>query len=263
MSITPLFQFPNQLLRRLVGSKIDPSDWPYSSRSTRGCGSWVLQFNYIYSIACLSNNPHQFKQLVHQKHKQYFYCFNQMSTIAQWGPSFTTEAVRATTPGDRAENIFDSFHYDFISFLSFARFHRVDFLPNKWDGNRNSLGRGATGDVKQSVVSLTTSFAFKRFINPNKETMFRELISEVSLLKQIPVRGHPNIVDLEGISFELDDDTGEATPVLVFKRAQFGSIRSFLETGGGRQLGFVKKLKLCSEIGSAIMALHASGESPK
>lgn len=190
-----------------------------------------------------------------------------MSTIPQWGLNLTTEASQSSTSSSRADNIFDSFHYDFISFLSIAQFHHVDFFPNTWDHDRISLGRGATGDVKQSIVNLKTSFAFKRFTdpnntNPNKEVMFRALISEVTLLMQTTIRSHPNIVDLEGITFELASDAADVWPVLVFKRAQFGSIRSFMETGGGRQVGFLHKIKLCAEVGSAIMAMHACGESP-
>lgn len=183
-----------------------------------------------------------------------------MSTIAQWGFNLTTEAIQSTSSSNRSENIFDSFHYDLISFISIARFNHVDFLPNTWDQGCNSLGRGATGDVQQSVVNLKTSFAFKRFTNPHKEIMYRELISEVTLLMQTSIIEHPNIVDLKGITFELDDETGDICPVLVFKRAQFGSIRTFMETGGGREMGFLHKIKICSEIGSAIMAMHTSGE---
>lgn len=189
-----------------------------------------------------------------------------MSTIAQWGLNLTTEASQSSTSSSGADNIFDSFHDDFISFLSIAQFHHVDFFPNTWDQDRNSLGRGATSDVKQSIVNLKTSFAFKRFTdpdhtNPNKKVMFRALISEVALLMQTGIMNHPNTVNLEGITFELGSDTAEVWPVLVFKRAQFGSIRSFMEKGGGRQIGFLHKIRLCSQVGSAIMAMHACGES--
>lgn len=170
--------------------------------------------------------------------------------------------IRTAVLVDNDRTIIDCFHRDLISFMSIATVHKVDFLPLTWDDSCAGLGKGATGDVKQSTVNLQTSFAFKLFKSNDKDSMFRELISEVVLLSQKSIRIHPNIIDLEGIIFHIDHDTEELWPALVFKKAPFGSLDKFMGSDAGTSISIPKRLKLCSEIGAAIMTMHAAGESP-
>lgn len=222
---------------------VKPLIYPTFSSETKAQFSWFARY--------LKSNP-SFSILL---------LYRRMTTIPH--PEFTLSRLAASSTGavlaDDTKTLIDCFHRDFISFISIAQFHKVDFLPITWNIGLEVLGDGATGEVKQSVVNLKNSFAFKLFKNKDKDSLFRELISEVVLLRQPSIFRHPNIINLEGMAFEVDQDSGEIWPVLVFKKAEFGSLRSFMNSGGGKDISFDRKLKLCSEIGSAIMAMHASG----
>jgi hypothetical protein len=56
-------------------------------------------------------------------------------------------------------------HFDLISFLSAVQSSAVDLLPLTWRQAEESLGRGGTAFISQSLVDRDTSFAFKRTVN--------------------------------------------------------------------------------------------------
>jgi hypothetical protein len=48
----------------------------------------------------------------------------------------------------------------------------------------------------------------------------------------------------------------EVWPVLVFEKAQFGDLYSFATLPVGRDLCIAERLKLCVDVGTAIMDMH-------
>ena len=150
---------------------------------------------------------------------------------------------------------------DLIAFLSIVQKCDVDYLPITWQPALNTLGVGASGTISQSTFITEKPLAFKRFHdseNPNGGCL--PMMSEVLILSQPPIRNHPNIVDLEGICWEIKPSTEKAVPVLVFKKASW-DLQQFMNVREGMDMSFEDRLKICANIGDAIMALHAYGLS--
>ena len=85
-------------------------------------------------------------------------------------------------------------------------------------------------------------------------------MSEVLILSQLPIQNHQNIVDLEGICWEIKPRTKKAVPVLVFEKAAW-DLQQFMNVHEGMDMVFEDRLKICADIGGAIVALHAYGLS--
>ena len=150
---------------------------------------------------------------------------------------------------------------DLIAFLSIVQKCDVDYLPITWQPALSTLGEGGSGTISQSTFIADKPLAFKRFHHSeNSDDDFLPLMSEVLILSQPPIQIHPNIVDLEGICWEIKPWTEKAIPVLVFEKASW-DLRQFMHVGEGMDMVFEDRLQICADIGSAIMALHAYGLS--
>jgi hypothetical protein len=182
-----------------------------------------------------------------------------MSTFQ--GPEFT-ESSSSSVKIERESvgELLDTFHSDFISFISIAQFHKIPIIYAAWDTKLKELGVGATGEVRQTRVNREMGFAFKKFKDEDQAKLFRVVISEMILLRQTQIRLCPHIVELEAICFDIqiNNDKHEIWPVLVFKKAQHGSLSKFIESERGRHIGFVEKLKICVGVGSAVLTMHNS-----
>ena len=150
---------------------------------------------------------------------------------------------------------------DLIAFLSIAQNCNVDFLPITWQPALSTLGAGGTGTISQSTFISEKPLAFKRFHDSeNPDAGFLPMMSEVLILSQPPIRNHPNIVDLEGICWEIKPTTEKAVPVLVFEKASW-DLQQFMNVCEGMDMVFEDRLKICADVGRAIAALHAYGLS--
>ena len=150
---------------------------------------------------------------------------------------------------------------DLIAFLSIVQKYNVDYLPITWQPALNTLGDGGSGTISQSTFMSNKPLAFKRFHDSeDPDGSFLPIISEVLILSQPPIQNHPNIVDLEGICWEIKPSTEKAVPVLIFEKAPW-DLQQFMNMPEGRNMVFEDRLKICADIGSAIAALHAYGLS--
>ena len=152
---------------------------------------------------------------------------------------------------------------DLIAFLSIVQKCDVDYLPITWQPALNTLGVGGSGTISQSTFIAERPLAFKRFHDRDSENPdggFLPMMSEVLILSQPPIRNHPNIVDLEGICWEIKPSTEKAVPVLVFEKASW-DLQQFMNVREGVDMSFEDRLKICANIGDAIVALHAYGIS--
>src|ERR1700738_3931184 len=127
------------------------------------------------------------------------------STSFSWMSSITSNGL---SPEVSTANV----GFDLISVLSVAQQYKVDFLPITWLHALGPLGRGATAEISQSLISIQTSFAFKRLHSPTAATSYapyevdsnlRALVSELLVLENPLIRCHPNIIDLQGICWEV------------------------------------------------------------
>ena len=158
-------------------------------------------------------------------------------------------ALIDSTPPDRP--------YDFLDVLAITQRLNIDFLPITWQPALDSIGEGATAEIRQSLIDLQMSFAFKRF-KMNEFDIFRSVISEVLVLGHSSLREHPNILSLQGVCWDISPDQ-KVWPVLVFEKAQMGNLESFMDSDTGKLLPIKDKLKICSGIAAAVREMHLHG----
>ena len=161
---------------------------------------------------------------------------------------------------------------DFLTFLAIAQKLKIDFLPITWQPALDEIGRGATGKIRESLINLQTSFAFKvpkdttsiesmdETIRPVEiRTLFQALISELSILGHPLFREHPNVISLLGICWDVLP-SGTVWPVFVFEKTPLGDLWRFAKSEEGKNMPIDMRLKLCADIANAITDLHQSSK---
>lgn len=174
------------------------------------------------------------------------------------------------------------FRYDLMTFLGVAQKLEIDFLPITWQPGLDRIGRGATAEIREASMSLQASFAFKRPIFQSsfefdelEDRILPSLIAEISILGHPLIRQHPNIIQLEGICWEVFSGEGESVsrdrpiqsakggivPVLVFEKTNHGDLRGFMMNHTGKQLGFTERLEMCIAVAKAVADMHSNSTS--
>ncbi|ETS85609.1 hypothetical protein PFICI_03634 [Pestalotiopsis fici W106-1] len=165
----------------------------------------------------------------------------------------------------------DSEPCNFITFLATAQRLRIPFLSITWEAHRSIIGAGATSRINQTLVNLKNAFAFKRIGDGDRRKAEAEiyecLISELMILGHPEIRNHPNIVELQGICWDIAPKSSagatEATetvwPVLVFQKSQYGDMYNFAGLPVARELSINDRIKICRDIGNALAHLHLHG----
>ena len=176
--------------------------------------------------------------------------------FSQFGFSTTSAAPVQSGPIDGEP--------DLISFLSLVQKEDVNLLPITWQPALQSVGFGGTAEIKQSLINLQTSFAFKRFRRPgvplqNEEAIYRTLISEVLVLSHPAVFRHPNIIRLEGVCWDVPLTEDKVWPVLVFEKSRCGDLDWFMNCGAGVGLPVLGRLSLSTDILAAVVEMHTNG----
>jgi hypothetical protein len=149
---------------------------------------------------------------------------------------------------------------DFISVLALAQNLEFDFLPITWHPAIQTVGAGATAEIRQALVNIQASFAFKR-TTLSRDDALRALSSEISVLGNPVGRHHENIITLEGICWDINPDGPVIWPVLVFKKAHYGNLEEFIQSERGRALSTPQKLSLLGDIARGLACLHMCGKS--
>ena len=174
------------------------------------------------------------------------------------GRSYVNDCHIATSA--TVENQFIDAGYDFIFFLAIAQKLEIDFLLITWQSTREVIGIGETVRIDQAFLNLQTSLAFKRIKKINKdnlELIFQVLISEMIVLSHPAIRRHSNIVELQGICWDIPSDD-EIWSVLVLKKSHFEDLYDFLRLSIERDLNINERLKFCLNIGVAIENMHSN-----
>lgn len=174
--------------------------------------------------------------------------------------SFRHENVDATPADSQGEGQ----PQDFITFLAIAQNAEIDLLPITWPRGLPGIGTGGTAKVRESLVRLEMSFAVKVVKDVERidkrptriKARFKELISEIHVLGHPTVQGHPNIVSLLGICWDIVP-SGRVWPVLVFEKTPLGDLWSFAK---GQEIGMDLRFKLCSDIATAVRDLHGNSK---
>jgi serine/threonine protein kinase len=151
---------------------------------------------------------------------------------------------------------------DILTFLALSQKRNIDILPIIWYEALDAVGRGGTAEIREALVNLQTSFAFKclKLDKENDDENIKKLTAELIVLSAPRVRAHPSIHSLLGICWDIDlqDNVG---PVLVSEKSEYGNLEAFMTTNEGRNLILETRVKFCAEIASAVMTLHAAGSS--
>jgi serine/threonine protein kinase len=71
------------------------------------------------------------------------------------------------------------------------------------------------------------------------------------------VREHPNIAQLQGICWDVSAFDDKPWPVLVFEKTHLGDLYEFAMLPAGRTMNFSQRLRLCMDMGRAIMDMHS------
>lgn len=179
------------------------------------------------------------------------------------GPHFSNEATSPTQPFVNP----DDCHDNFIALLAAAQKNKVDLLSITSQPARGPLGLGASATVNQSTVnqSMELSLAFKNFIpenaSGNRNRLYRSMIQEILILRQPAISKARNIIDLEGISWDVDLQTDLIRPVFVYRKGGLGTVAEFFREGPGQDYSVHEKLKLCEGIAVGLSFLHHKGTS--
>lgn len=198
----------------------------------------------------------------------------------------TTESRITTRPGNVAtsfyKHIFRSvessrheptahqdLHWNLLSCLALAQEHDVDLLPIKWqpdfEDSPDYKLEGGTAKIEKLRVDVRLSLVFKRvrilnrFKEIDSEGTYEAISKEIAILTHGPIREHPNIIRLEGLCWDVGEE--DLYPVLVFERASCADVFAFLNSKESKQLAAEERLKLCADVGKALMVLHASRKS--
>lgn len=172
-------------------------------------------------------------------------------------------------PAEGTDNIlFRLPHYDLVSFLAISEripsLQFYTFAPDFRPKDQLTIKGGASGLVHDIALSSNHGIIFKRYKESSRFENFKAIIAEIMVLKHPVFAKHPNIVDLDGITWDVeisDEQPPQVTPVLVFRRAEHGTLAEFLRSSSGRGSSLGKRLRLCTDIGLALEAIHAFGMS--
>ncbi|KAK3356289.1 serine/threonine protein kinase japonica group [Lasiosphaeria hispida] len=150
--------------------------------------------------------------------------------------------------------------FNFLSFLATVQALQIEILPLVWDiTHDDDKGFGGTSIIYQALVNLDTSFAFKAYRKQQKteEQVFRTLINEITVLSETSVREHANIAQLQGICWEISPTDDKPWPVLIFEKSPYGDLDHFARYGG-RGMTINDRLRLCLDVGRAVMDMHTN-----
>jgi hypothetical protein len=143
--------------------------------------------------------------------------------------------------------------FRFYMILGYAQETLIDFLPITYKPNLGIIGTGATADIWQSSVNSQLNFAFKKISNDYI------LLNEIVILSFPRIRTHPHINSIEGLAWEVAED-GYMQPVIVFEKTELGDLYHFMSTVAGMKLSLMERWSLCTQISSAVTALHMASK---
>jgi serine/threonine protein kinase len=149
---------------------------------------------------------------------------------------------------------------DFIKFLTSIQELEVDILPITWQTTQQPIGAGGTSNVNEASQNVHRSFAFKRIADRHKTSeqegkLFQMVLNEIAILSHRIMRECPNIIELEGICWDIESESN-IWPVLVFDKTHWGDLRTFVRKLPWKTLTVATRLHLCTEVGSAISYMH-------
>ncbi|KAJ3758965.1 hypothetical protein EV360DRAFT_42831 [Lentinula raphanica] len=148
-------------------------------------------------------------------------------------------------------------------------------LDITFSANRAVVASGASSRVEKSSWNNNESntngkynkrwgnsvaLKFTRYHTDHKRSAsnWKQLLSEVRALLHEPIRYHPNIVRLLGISWGAASGMRSNFPALILELSEMGTLAQ-LQLNLAESLSFKVKKKLCWDVAKGISILHACG----
>ncbi|KAJ3811095.1 hypothetical protein F5876DRAFT_76148 [Lentinula aff. lateritia] len=146
-------------------------------------------------------------------------------------------------------------------------------LDVSFNPNRTLIASGASSRVEKATWNSSNfkgksnkrwgnsvALKFTRYHTDTNRTAtnWKHLLSEVRALLHEPIRYHPNIVRLLGISWGATDGMRSNFPALVLELSELGTL-AHLQMNESQSLPFDVKKKLCWDVAKGISILHACG----
>ena len=159
-----------------------------------------------------------------------------------------------------------------LKIIAIATTLETNIFPLTWRPALETLGEGLTGNVSQSPLNANISLAFKRlngFLDRDSNrsdtepslSPFDAMLSEILVLSSPSIYDHPNVVNLEGLCWEIVKETEDVWPVMVFRKADSGNLPKFLSRPEALGLDSEDLISLCGEVAKGLQALHMSSKS--
>ena len=174
-------------------------------------------------------------------------------------------------------------HDTLTALLSYIKYFNVSILPVNKPDMRTVLGQGTsflvngcempkfhvnpvTGEtIRQGTVVAMKRSRLKKRMKKIVADRIGVIHNELLTMLHPPLAAHPNIVNLLGVSFEVEGAQGEerTLPTLITECAEPGNLAEVLETARKeeRPLSFETKIALCLDVAYGLEILHACGES--
>ncbi|KAJ2900155.1 hypothetical protein MKZ38_002569 [Zalerion maritima] len=162
-------------------------------------------------------------------------------------------------------------HLDLLGFLSATVKFGVDISIENWVHEAPglpALGGGGTSIVNQARIDDRYGLAFKtprsailnstgtESTEQSNKNHFRALIYELVALESL--RDSKHVIDLVGVSWHVDE-VDQVWPVLLTEQSRLGTLAAFLDSEYGKNASFDRKLKICTDVAKACVAMHRVG----
>ena len=137
-----------------------------------------------------------------------------------------------------------------------------------WQPAIDVLGAGGTAEIRQALVNLQVSFAFKR-VTPSTYENFKEIeilsklvVNEMSIHAHPKLRCHPNIQRLEGLCWDstMEKSSSHILPVLVMEKTRHGDLSAFADSAHSKSLSPEERLRICVDVAFALADMHSCGQ---
>jgi hypothetical protein len=160
----------------------------------------------------------------------------------------------------KANSVSDS--ASLLDFLNAVQQNGIYFLPIASHSVLGIVGRGFSGDVNQATADVATTLTFKKGIpselrhDTSSSQDWYSLVTEITILQHLPIRDNPHIIDLVGISWDVNPGDKVAWPYTITLKANRGSLTSFLLRDN---IEGWQRLQICAEIIDALYTLRRCG----
>ena len=178
------------------------------------------------------------------------------SSLFSWSSIGTSnDSLQARTNHDLAAD------EDFIAYMALVEDLEVDLLPANWQPQYYAEMERSTSATYDQYVDMRQNAAFRRFKKTsNRHMSLTAALKEVSCVANPTNRQHQNIIDLQGFCWDLTRIQEDIQPILIYEKARWRDLHTFMDSKRGVSMKLIEKLKICADIGAGLAALLAVGK---